>query len=47
MLRILSAYGCLLGIGLLVAMKLFGREEWLLKAGQAAYEKPASSEEHK
>ena len=29
-----------LGIGLLVAMKLRGREEWLLNAGQAAYEQP-------
>jgi amino acid transporter len=32
----------LLGIGLLTAMKCFGREEWLLKAGQAAYEHPAA-----
>ena len=40
-----------LGIGLLVAMKLAGREEWLLKAGQAAYEhaEPATpaSEDHR
>jgi amino acid transporter len=29
-----------LGILLLVAMKLAGREDWLLRAGQAAYERP-------
>ena len=33
-----------LGMLLLVAMKLAGREAWLLKAGQAAYEHPAASE---
>ena len=31
------------GIGLLVAMKAVGREEWLLKAGQAAYEHPQAT----
>ena len=40
-----------IGVGLLVAMKLAGREEWLLKAGQAAYEhaEPATpaSEDHR
>jgi amino acid transporter len=34
----------LLGIGLLVVMKLAGRESWLLKAGQAAYENPNAAE---
>ncbi len=33
-----------IGVGLLVIMKLAGREQWLLKAGQAAYEHPAASQ---
>ena len=33
-----------IGIGLLVVMKMRGREDWLLKAGQAAYEHPASAD---
>ena len=33
------------GIGILVVMKLRGREEWLFKAGEAAHERPETAAE--